>query len=225
MEGWYRDLLASGTAEQFLQTDYAAHAGYLGTLSGRVLDVGGGAGVAGRYLPPDCEHVVLDPAAVWNDPAWRELGSRFAGARPIRFIQGTGEAMPFADAEFDAGLAFWSLNHAQDPSACVRELARVLKHGAKALFVLEDMEPTWLDFARCVGQRIGRLAGGTVDGFGFFGSFRESALHKLSGKPWPLQEDHCRILERDLMGWAAPHFRLVNRQWRGGFLTLELIRR
>lgn len=225
MEGWYRDLLASGTAEAFLQTDYAPHAEFLSGLSGRILDLGGGAGVAGRYLPPECDHVVIDPAAVWAEPEWRDLGARFSGGRGTTFIRGTGEALPLAAGEFDGAIAFWSLNHAQDPNDCINELARVVRPGGTTLLVLEDMEPSWADFALCVRQRVGALFGGGVDGFGFFESFRASALHKLSGKPWPLQDDHCRILEADLLQWTAPHFRLVRRQWLGGFLTLEFARR
>src|SRR5687768_9271408 len=100
MEQWYRDLLARGpgAAEHDLAHDYAPFAGILGRLRGRVLDLGGGAGLSARYLDESCDYWVVDPAAVWEEPGWREFGERFH-RRPVNFVRGMGEALPFADAE------------------------------------------------------------------------------------------------------------------------------
>ncbi|MDF8332124.1 class I SAM-dependent methyltransferase [Novosphingobium cyanobacteriorum] len=225
MEQWYRDLLASGTAEAFLHNDYAPHRAFLSGLHGRVIDVGGGAGVAGRYLPPSCTHVVVDPAAVWQDPAWKQFSASFAAGRSAEFVQGTGEALPFATAEFDAGLAFWSLNHAGDPARCVAELARVVRPAGKVLLVLEDMEPTWGDCILAALRRTGYRLGLPRKDHGGLGALPPVIREKLSRNPWPLQDDHCRIDERDLMRWAAPAFRLTRREWLGGFLAFEFVRR
>jgi ubiquinone/menaquinone biosynthesis C-methylase UbiE len=232
MEDWYRDLLRQGdtNAEQALMADYAPHAEYLGRLRGRVLDVGGGAGLAARYLHPDCEYWVIDPAEVWEEAGWQVFGNNFRSGRAARFVRGSGEALPFEDNSFDAALAFWSMNHAAQPDRCIKEMARILKTAGSALVVLEDMEPSWLDVARFAARRLrarlGRNRAMTSLPWGQQStrSLRTTLRHKLPSRQWPLQEDHIRITEQALLSWAQRRLRVYRRLWRGGFLTYEMIK-
>ena len=51
MERWYEALLRDeDAAERTFIADYGPHAGFLARLQGRVIDIGGGAGLAARYL-------------------------------------------------------------------------------------------------------------------------------------------------------------------------------
>lgn len=234
METWYRDFLGLGRArvEEDLLWDYEPYALLLRTLRGQIIDVGGGAGLAGRFLSPGCEYVVVDPSPVWAEPEWRDISEEFnrGGVKPS-FVTGTGEALPFSDAKFDGLLAFWSFNHAADALACVDEASRVLKPGARALIVLEDMIPGWGDVARLWIQELAERHLGRKRQFPIGWSQKgledaaATASFKLSGGRWPLQDDHIRIEDDAFQAELKGRFRVVDRNWKGGFLSYELLRR
>lgn len=126
MEDWYDQLLASDERERLLLADYAPHVSFLQELHGRVLDVGGGAGLAARFLRPDVHYVVVDPSETWSQPEWVEFGRAFRGNGPQpEFVNGMAEKLPFADQSFETVLSFRSLNHGDDPRASVAEMVRV----------------------------------------------------------------------------------------------------
>ena len=197
MTQWYRDLLATpADAAACFEQDYRAYAGILQTLSGRVLDIGGGNGVVRHYLGATVQYIALEPDLAWLDAPWADLADRFAClAAPPFFVRGIGERMPFTDASFDAALGFWSLNHAVDPSAVIAETARVLRPGGLLLLVLEDMPPRWLDLAtsELLSRRPRRTARLVAQKVGC----------SLLGRTWPLQPDHVRLTEDGLRTWAA----------------------
>lgn len=56
------------------------------------------------------------------------------------FTVGFADKLPFADASFDGAFICWFLEHLRDPGAALRELARVLKPGAK-VFLNEVFNP------------------------------------------------------------------------------------
>jgi SAM-dependent methyltransferase len=219
MKEWYRDLLATpADAAACFEQDYRVHSAVLRTLSGRVLDIGGGNGVARHYLGKGVQYIALEPDLGWLDAPWADLADRFAClASPPCFVRGIGEYMPFTDASFDAALGFWSLNHAVDPPAVIAEAARILRPGGLLLLVLEDMPPSWVDLARTGlltsrPWRTARLVG-----------------HKLGsallGRPWPLQPDHVRLTEVELRAWVEDRFEIAARRWANGYLTVEMRRR
>ena len=231
MERWYAAQAADpDRIVEALAYEYRPFARFLSGLRGSVLDVGGGAGLAASHLHRETRYVVLDPSSLWTSETWRRIRTRLApeGPEPC-FVLGVGERMPFARESFDAALAFWSLNHAADPRRCILELHRILRVGGRALIVLEDMEPSWADAARlalrssteALGRPVGARIGWHQESIT---TARETILHKLSGKPWPLQVDHVRIADRDLHGWLRGQFRTVRRSWPGEFLTYELVR-
>jgi SAM-dependent methyltransferase len=219
MTRWYRDLLDTpADAAACFEKDYRPHAGRLGHLTGRVLDVGGGNGVVRHYLPGGVEYVLLEPELAWLDAPWTALAPRFPClATPTCFVRGVGEHMPFADAAFEAVLGFWSLNHAARPSTVIAEAARVLRPGGLLLLVLEDMLPRWRDLrlAEWWRRRPTRMARFVAD----------KLATTFLGRPWPLQPDHVRVTEGQLHAWAEGLFEITERRWSDAYLTLVLQRR
>lgn len=228
MEGWYDELLGQDydQAERELLWDHRAYAKRLAQFQGRVIDVGGGAGLARRFLADSVDYWVVDPSDTWQRPQWQEFRSKFH-AGPSHFTSGVGEDLPFGDEEFDGALALWSLNHARDPSKCLLEMARVLKPGGRALIVLEDMEPTFGDILSLWLQehkeQIGRTVGSPIDWHQeTIRTAAQTLRHRLSGKPWPLQPDHTRVEEGQLKAAMHRRFKLLSRSWAGGFLAYEM---
>jgi SAM-dependent methyltransferase len=242
MEEWYRWFTNEhGNPVESLNNEYKPYIQILADLQGTVLDIGGGAGLAGAYMKPGTQYIVIDPSSIWLDESWTSIRKKLTpeGARP-NFIMGVGEKLPFPSSSFDAVLAFWSLNHASSPKQCIVEMYRVLKPHGKALLVLEDMEPCWIDVARLSYQelknRLGRHVDNPIDWHqdtiptiwptigGDVIRSKATICYKLSGKAWPLQIDHLRIKDRDLRYWLHGRFRTVNRDWLGGYLSYELER-
>jgi SAM-dependent methyltransferase len=197
------------------RNDYTPCAPLLAQYSGRILDVGGGNGIARHFLIPGVKYGALEPSLEWLDPRWRAMAGEFPClAEPFDFVRGAAEHLPFRDESFDGVLLLWSLNHVSEPNRTLREMARVLRRGGRTLIVLEDMPPRWLDFLH--------------GGYPHDGNQRWRALvlklrSVLLG--WPLQPDHVRIRERDLLSWAAPQFDVALRAWLGAYLTFELVKK
>ena len=95
-----------------------------------VVNVGAG---AGSYEPPDREVTPVEPSAVM-------IAQRPPGAAPA--VQASAEALPFADASFDAAMAVLTIHHWSDVPAGAAELRRV----ARDRVVVLSWDPT------CVGR-------------------------------------------------------------------------
>jgi SAM-dependent methyltransferase len=80
-----------------------------------VVNVGAG---TGSYEPSDREVTAVEPSAVM-------IAQRPPGAAPV--VQAAAEALPFADASFDAAMAVLTLHHWSDWRAGCRELRRVAR--------------------------------------------------------------------------------------------------
>ena len=200
-------------------SDFNPMAPLLESITGRVLDVGGGNGIARHWLPgspESAEYVTLDPSPTWLDQPWHTIADVFPCLNvPPLFVRGVAEQAPFSEASFDGALAIWSLNHTFDPEEALRSTARVLKDGGRLLLVLDDVPASWADIflghepRRSVGERI-RAAVGRL-------------RWSLSGAP--IQPDHLRIEESDLARWIEDDFTNVRRMWIGAYLIYELERR
>jgi SAM-dependent methyltransferase len=90
----------------------------------RVLNVGAG---AGSYEPTDREVIALEPSA-------EMIRQRPEGAAPV--IQGSAEALPFADNSFDAAMASLTVHHWSDKAKGLAEMRRVSR-GAVVLFTFD----------------------------------------------------------------------------------------
>ena len=204
MEDWYAGVAADpDAAARSLLSDYSPHIAYLQKLRGSILDVGGGAGLAGAFLQSAASYTVIDPSQIWLDDKWSAIADRLSKSRLTpEFVIGIGEKLPFADASFDAALSMWSLYHATTPAQCLEEMFRVLRKSARALVILEDMAPLWGDVGDRLRQSVGRRLGRQGREAIFWpASLGATVATKLRGSPWPLQADHMRIDDRAFRSW------------------------
>jgi SAM-dependent methyltransferase len=218
MEAWYDDLLRDEkAAEQQLLADYAPHAATLGQFRGRLIDVGGGAGLAARLLDPSVEYVVVDPSPIWSSEQWRSFSQRFRCDGPApEIVEAPGEQLPFGDASFDAAISFWALNHARSPEQCLSEIARVLRPGGRAYCVVEDMPPTWPELARDACARIVARLTRVQRRANVQAPLLQAVSAKLRNE-WPVHSDHVPITDDDLRGWAADKLAIQSRKLTGGY--------
>jgi demethylmenaquinone methyltransferase / 2-methoxy-6-polyprenyl-1,4-benzoquinol methylase len=101
----------------------------------RVLDVATGTGaVAAELVARGCTVVGLDQSPEMLAVARERL------AGDVEFVEGRAEALPFADASFDALTVTYLLRYVDDPEATLRELARVVRPGG-TLAMLEFAVP------------------------------------------------------------------------------------
>jgi demethylmenaquinone methyltransferase / 2-methoxy-6-polyprenyl-1,4-benzoquinol methylase len=128
----------------------------------------------------DCSVIGIDQSEAMLGRA----RSRFAG-RPqsqIELVVGEAEALPFADASFDALTVTYLLRYVEDPAATVAELARVVRPGGRVAsleFGVPPLAPARLAwrFYTAVGlpalgrlaspewARVGRFLGPSIRGF------------------------------------------------------------
>jgi SAM-dependent methyltransferase len=198
------------------RSDYGPLAEYLEPLAGRILDVGGGNGIARHWLSPAAEYVSLEPSTAWLDQPWSRLADVFPClAAPPPTVRGVAERLPFREATFDGALSLWSLNHVSEPGRALAEIARGLRPGGRLVVVLEDMAPTWADLLR------GRYP--TSGGRDRLRAARRRLWASLRG--WPQQSDHVPLRESAVLRDARPWLELGGRAWAGAYLLLDLRRR
>lgn len=95
----------------------------------RVVNVGAG---AGNYEPADREVIAVEPSA-------EMIRQRPEGAAPV--IQGSAEALPFADNSFDAAMASLTVHHWIDKAKGLAEMRRV----SRGPIVLFTFDPAFRD--------------------------------------------------------------------------------
>lgn len=132
---WYAEQAQdTECVSELFEKDYAPYMSILKSISGHVLDIGGGIGVPRAYISPGSDYVSLEPSLDWLAHQWKPVCNNLSILQTVPdFVQGVGEHLPFTDNSFDAALLFWSLNHVSDPAMTVAEIARVLKPGGRAL--------------------------------------------------------------------------------------------
>jgi demethylmenaquinone methyltransferase / 2-methoxy-6-polyprenyl-1,4-benzoquinol methylase len=96
----------------------------------RVLDVATGTGAVALELVRryGCSVVGIDRSPEMLAVARRRVAAQGLGER-IELLEGRAEALPFADASFDALTVTYLLRYVDDPAATIRELARVVRPG------------------------------------------------------------------------------------------------
>ncbi len=101
-------------------------------LAGRVIEVGAGDGRTFAHYPPQVTEVV----AVEPEPRLR--AAALAAARtapvPVRVVDGTAEALPAGDGEFDAAVTALVLCTVPDQATALAEIRRVLRPGGQLRF-------------------------------------------------------------------------------------------
>jgi ubiquinone/menaquinone biosynthesis C-methylase UbiE len=105
-------------------------------LSGRVVEIGPGAGINFSHYPPEVTEVI----AVEPEPYLRERAERAAAQAsvPIRVTGGTAEAIPAEDASVDAVVLCLVLCSVPDQAQALAEARRVLRPG-REIRVLEHV--------------------------------------------------------------------------------------
>jgi ubiquinone/menaquinone biosynthesis C-methylase UbiE len=111
----------------------------LAELSGRVLEVGAGAGTNFGYYPPSVTEVLaIEPQAYLREKAMIAAGQ---APVPVIVLDGTAEQLPVQDGSCDSAVASLVLCSVPDQAAALAELRRVLRPGGELHFyehVLSD---------------------------------------------------------------------------------------
>ncbi len=104
------------------------------TANARILDVACGPGIVVEALAPGAAEVVgCDITERMLDKARQR--AQAAGLAHVRFMPARAEALPFACATFDAVVSRSAVHHFPDPSAALREMARVVRSGGRVVTV------------------------------------------------------------------------------------------
>lgn len=132
-----------------------------------VLDVATGTGAVAAALVRryGCRVVGLDQSPHMLARAESRLAARGMSER-VELVRGEAERLPFADERFDALTATYLLRYVDDPAGVLRELARVMRPGAR-LASLEFGVPSaglaragWQGYVEIGLPGIGALVGG-----------------------------------------------------------------
>jgi demethylmenaquinone methyltransferase/2-methoxy-6-polyprenyl-1,4-benzoquinol methylase len=131
----------------------------------RILDVATGTGLVASELArrSRCEVIGLDQSEAMLARARDRLATHRELATRISLVQGEAERLPFADEEFDALTFTYLLRYVDDRDATMRELARVLKPGARIGMLEFDVpqDPVaralWRLHIRVAAPLVGRL--------------------------------------------------------------------
>ncbi|MER7762102.1 class I SAM-dependent methyltransferase [Streptomyces sp. NPDC097619] len=117
----------------------ALRAELLDGLSGRVVEIGAGNGLNFPHYPG----TVTDVLAVEPEPVLRRLAERAADhvTAPVRVVSGTAEALPAADASFDAAVCCLVLCTVGDLPRSLAELHRVVRPGGEVRFFEHGLAP------------------------------------------------------------------------------------
>ncbi|MBB5347571.1 class I SAM-dependent methyltransferase [Desulfoprunum benzoelyticum] len=95
---------------------------------GRGIEIGVG---SGRFAAPLGVQVGVDPS-----PAMLVRAAR----RGIKVVEGTAEALPFADASFDHALVVTTICFVDSPSTMLAEVHRILRPGGRLVLGFIDRE-------------------------------------------------------------------------------------
>jgi demethylmenaquinone methyltransferase/2-methoxy-6-polyprenyl-1,4-benzoquinol methylase len=131
----------------------------------RVLDVATGTGMVAAALvrATGCRVTALDQSAQMLGGLRARLAADPTLAAAIEPVEGQAEALPFADASFDALTFTYLLRYVEDPGATLRELARVVKPGGTVGMVEFGMpsrrllRAAWRLYTRAFMPALGRL--------------------------------------------------------------------
>jgi SAM-dependent methyltransferase len=139
--GRHADYLRTATGIEAIADGKRARDRLLGIGEGAaLLEVGCGLGDDARRLA-----ALVGPAGrvVGLDASTALLERARSTPSPVEWVAGDVQALPFADATFDAARTERTLQHVADPDAAVAEMARVVRPGGVVL----ACEPDWATVA------------------------------------------------------------------------------
>ena len=134
-----------------------------GPLRGSVLDIGGGWGLYREWWAPEASSlfVVHDPGVerhVRGPYTTNRQCYEKAFAKPMTFVEGLGEVMPYKNDTFDTALITATLDHCADPARVLKESFRCLKPGGVMLVLQSCHEPRPIQTGVHLLGRVARLA-------------------------------------------------------------------
>lgn len=135
---WDRQSRREGKAVRALRKEA------IGTLHGRVLEIGVGVGSNWPFLPADVEYTGIEPNEAMLKRAQRHAREQ---GRQLDLQLVDVQAMPFPDATFDMVFTTLTFCSVADPGAGLAEVRRVLKPGGEFRF-LEHVRSESALFAR-----------------------------------------------------------------------------
>lgn len=103
-----------------------------GALTGRVVELGPGAGNNLAYFPPDVEWIGVEPNVHMRHYAERRAA---ALGRTLQWRVGAAERLPLADGSVDAVVSSLVLCSVDDVPRALSEIRRVLKPGGRFAFL------------------------------------------------------------------------------------------
>jgi ubiquinone/menaquinone biosynthesis C-methylase UbiE len=111
----------------------------LAGLAGEVLEIGFGTGHNLPFYPDAVTRIV----GVEPNPGMHRLAARqvAAASQVVELVEDRAEALPFADASFDAVVSTFSLCSLADPALALAELRRVLRPGGAFAFLEHGLAP------------------------------------------------------------------------------------
>jgi ubiquinone/menaquinone biosynthesis C-methylase UbiE len=111
----------------------------ISAAEGRVLEIGIGSGLNLPFYAPYVREILgLEPAPRLLAMA-RDNASR--SSLPVRFIEGSAEAIPLEDHSIDTVVTTWTLCTIPDDVGALREMRRVLRPAGQLLFVEHGRAP------------------------------------------------------------------------------------
>ena len=109
----------------------------LGSLSGRVLEIGAGTGLNAAHYPSSVTELVLTEP----EEAMTRVLRRKPEASRATVVQASADALPFPDGHFDAVVGTLVLCSVPRPEAALTEIRRVLKPGGRLVFMEHVRSP------------------------------------------------------------------------------------
>jgi ubiquinone/menaquinone biosynthesis C-methylase UbiE len=106
-------------------------------------DIGAGTGfITGGLLLNGLSVIAVDQ----SDDMLRTLKDKFSKADNIDCRVGEAEALPLQDGTADYAFANMYLHHVENPSAAIKEMVRILRHGG--VLVITDLDAHNFEFLR-----------------------------------------------------------------------------
>jgi SAM-dependent methyltransferase len=144
-----------------------------------VADLGCGTGQATALLSPHVQQVI----GVDQSAAMLKAARRRTSALPnVELRKGSLEALPVQDAACDGALLVLALSYMPDPSAVLREMARILRPGGRAV-VVDLLRHDREDFRREMGQTSLGFEPGELDGLLVQAGLAAPHIHTLPPEP------------------------------------------
>ncbi|MGZ4688560.1 MAG: class I SAM-dependent methyltransferase [Acidimicrobiia bacterium] len=129
--GWWQDQFTEGADPEYEEQMLPLITEHL-RGSRAVLDIGCGEGQVARHVA----RTVTDSSVVGIDPADAQLVTARERAGGPCYVRGEADALPVADASFDAAVACLVFEHITNVDGALAEVSRVLAPGGTFLFLL-----------------------------------------------------------------------------------------